>query len=760
MVARSDAGIDVGRVSSRGVTTTAHRTCPFCEAMCGLELTIDDDRHVTVVRGDRDDVWSQGYLCPKGTAVGRLHEDPDRVRVPLLRDGDGFREATWDEALGYIADRLPRIVEEHGRDALAVYIGNPVAHSFQLAAGIPVLIPMLEGAQIYSPGTVDQWPQNVLSALAFGHMWAIPVPDLDRTDHLIILGGNPSASQGSLMAAPDVLGRLDAIRARGGRVTVVDPRRTGTVDHADEWVPIRPGTDALLLAAMANVLLDEGLADLGRLAPFTSGVDRVREVIAGITPDRVADVTGVDAATIVRLARDLAAAPTAAVYGRIGLCTQEFGTLASWLVLVLNVLTGNLDRPGGAMFPTPLATSLTSFKPPQGFTFGTWHSRVRGAAEVLGQVPAACLAEEIDTPGPGQVRALITIAGNPAVSMPDAGRLDRALPQLDLMVSVDLFVNETTRYADVILPGESFLQQPHYDSLIWQFAIRNGGRFSDAVFAPDPDRPREWEVLVMLGAIANGQPVPIDTAMWDDLVFGGLVQVIIDDPTMPLSGRDAAEIIAMAGDARGPERMLDLQIRISPHGDRYGEVADGWTLARLRAHPKGIDLGPLESRLPEFLATDSGRLELAPEHIVADVPRLRARLEAARDGGLVMIGRRHVRSNNSWLHNVEVLVKGRDRCTLLMHPDDAAARGLPDGAAARITSSAGSVVAPVEVSDEMMRGVVSLPHGWGHDVEGVRLGVASRYPGVNANILVPGDFVDGPSATHAVNGFPVEVAPA
>ncbi|MFM7060837.1 MAG: molybdopterin-dependent oxidoreductase [Actinomycetes bacterium] len=742
------------------MTTIAHRTCPFCEAMCGLELTLDDDRHVTLVRGDREDVWSRGYLCPKGTALGRLHEDPDRVRVPLIREGDGFREATWDEALTLISQRLPGIVSEHGRDALAVYIGNPVAHSFQLAAGIPVFVPMVDGAQIYSPGTVDQWPQNVVSALAFGHMWAIPVPDLDRTDHLIVLGGNPSASQGSLMAAPDVLGRLDAIRARGGRVTVVDPRRTGTVDHADEWVPIRPGTDALLLAAMAGVILDEGLADLGRLAPFTDGLDAVREAVSGITPERVAEATGIEATTIRRLARDLAAAPTAAVYGRIGLCTQEFGTLASWLVLVLNVITGNLDRPGGAMFATPLATSLTSFRPPQGFTFGTWCSRVRGAPEVLGQVPAACLAEEIDTPGEGRVRALITIAGNPAVSMPDAGRLARALPQLDFMVSVDLFVNETTRHADVILPGESFLEQPHYDSLIWQFAIRNGGRYSDAVFAPDPDRPREWELLVTLGAIVNGEALPVDTAMWDDLVFGGLVQVIIDDPSMPLSGRDAAEIIAMAGDARGPERMLDLRIRISPHWDHYGERADGWTLARLREHPKGVDLGPLEPRLPEFLATDSGRLELAPDHILADVGRLRSRIDAARDEGLLMIGRRHLRSNNSWLHNVEVLVKGRDRCTLLVHPDDAASRRLVDGGSARITSSAGSVVAPVEVSDEMMRGVVSLPHGWGHDVEGVRLGVASRYPGVNANVIVPGDRVDGPSATHAVNGFPVIVEPA
>ncbi|MFM7616262.1 MAG: molybdopterin-dependent oxidoreductase [Actinomycetes bacterium] len=742
------------------MTTIAHRTCPFCEAMCGLELTLDEDRHVTLVRGDRQDVWSGGYLCPKGTALGRLHEDPDRVRVPLIREGEGFREATWDEALGVIAARLPSIVAEHGRSALAVYIGNPVAHSFQLAAGIPVFVPMVEGAQIYSPGTVDQWPQNVVSALAFGHMWAIPVPDLDRTDHLIILGGNPSASQGSLMAAPDVLGRLDAIRARGGRVTVVDPRRTGTVDHADEWVPIRPGTDALLLAAMVGVILDEGHADLGHLAPFTEGLDRVRGAVAGITPERVADATGVAAATIRRLARGLAAAPTAAVYGRIGLCTQEFGTLASWLVVVLNVITGNLDRPGGAMFPTPLATSLTSFKPPQGFTFGTWRSRVRGAPEVLGQVPAACLAEEIDTPGDGRVRALITIAGNPAVSMPDAGRLDRALPQLDFMVSVDLFVNETTRHADVILPGESFLQQPHYDSLIWQFAIRNGARYSEPVLAPEVGRPREWELLVMLGALVNGQPLPIDTAMWDDLVFGGLVQVIIDDPSMPLTGRDAAEIVAMAGAARGPERMLDLQIRISPHGDRYGDRPGGWSLERLREHPKGVDLGPLEPRLPEFLATASGGLELAPEHIVADVGRLRARLDEVRSDDLVMIGRRHVRSNNSWLHNVEVLVKGRDRCTLLVHPDDATARGLVDGGSARVTSSAGSVVAPVEVSDEVMPGVVSLPHGWGHDVDGVRLGVARRYPGVNANVIVPGDRVDGPSATHAVNGFPVTVEPA
>ncbi|MEW6273447.1 MAG: molybdopterin-dependent oxidoreductase [Thermodesulfobacteriota bacterium] len=444
------------------------RTCPLCEAMCGLVLTVEGDR-VTRVRPNHDDVWSRGYVCPKGAVLGELHHDPDRLRAPLVRDGERWREVGWDEAFAEVERRLRPVLERHGLGAVTAYVGNPTAHSFSLSRYVGAFVALSSLPVIYSPGTIDQWPKNLVGALLFGGMWDFPVPDLDRTDHLLMLGANPAASQGSLLAAADVLGRLDAIRGRGGRVVVVDPRRTGTAEHADEWLPIRPGTDALLLMAMVHVLFAEGRVRLGRLAAMTDGVERVREACAPFSPDAVAGSCAIPAATIRRLARELSDAERAAVYGRIGTCNQEFGTLASWLVEVLNVLTGNLDREGGAMFANPLAWSSTSLRPPDqagGWAFHRCRSRVRGVPEVLGQFPVSCLAEEIATPGDGRIRALITIAGNPVISTPGAAALDASLPLLDCMVSVDNYLNETTRHAHVVLPGLSPLEQPHYDEMI------------------------------------------------------------------------------------------------------------------------------------------------------------------------------------------------------------------------------------------------------------------------------------------------------
>jgi anaerobic selenocysteine-containing dehydrogenase len=589
-------------------------------------------------------------------------------------------------------------------------------------------------------------------------MWTFPVPDLDRTEYLLMLGANPHASQGSLLAAADVIGRLDAIRARGGRVVVVDPRRTGTVDHASEWLPIRPGTDAAFLLAIAQVLFAEGRVRLGALDGRVNGVDEVGRIAAEFPPERVAGTCGIAAETIRRIARELSEAPRAAVYGRIGTCNQEFGTLASWGVDVLNTLTGNLDREGGAMFSNPIAWSLTSLRPPDfanGFTLHRWRSRVRGAPEVLGQVPVSCLAEEIATPGQGQVRALITIAGNPVISSPDAAKLDAALPGLDFMLSIDNWLNETTRHADVILPGLSALEQPHYDELIWSWALRNAGKYSPALFDPG-ERPHEWQILLILAAILQGaDPDTIDTRALDQLFFAGLVAGITQLPGSRICGRDPAEIVA-ATQGEGPERLLDFQIRSGPWGDAYAHRPGGLTLAELKRQPNGVDRGPLEPRLDEVLQTPSGKLELAPPYIVADVERLEARL-ARRDEGLVLVSRRHLRSNNSWMHNVPSLVTGRDRCTLLIHPADAARAGVADGAKAVIRSKAGQLVAPVEVSDEMMPGVVCLPHGWGHDKADARLSVASRHAGVCNNLLAPGDLVDVPSGNAIVNGIPVEV---
>ena len=728
--------------------------------MCGLEIDVRDGR-VAGIRPDRKDVWSKGYICPKGAVLGDLHHDPDRIRQPMVRDGERWREADWNEAFQVVADRLHPVIEQHGINAVTAYVGNPTAHNFSLSRYVGAFMPMSTLPSIYSAGTVDQWPKNLSSALMYGGMWTIPTPDLDRTDHLLVLGANPSASQGSLLAAADILGRFDAILKRGGKIVVVDPRRTATAKHASEWLPIRPGTDAALLAAMVHVLFEEGLAKPGPLADRAAGIDAVEKLCQPFSPERVQAACAVPAETIRRLTRELAAAPSAAVYGRIGTCNQEFGTLASWLVDVLNVLTGNLDRPGGSMFSNPIAWSLTSIHPPDqppGFAFGRWRSRVRGAPEVLGQVPISCLAEEIATPGEGQIKALITIAGNPAISAPDAGKLQEALPLLDCMIAVDNYRNETTRHADVILPGLSPLEQPHYDELLWSWAVRNAGNYSDAVFPPEPGRLAEWEILLKLAAITSGaQPDEVDTDVLDDLYFGGLVGVVTGDPASPLHGRDATEIVG-ATRGRGPDRLLDFTIRSGPYGDHYGAKEGGLTLASFKEQPHGIDMGALKPRLEEILRTPSGKIELAPDYIVADLPRLEARLDRT-DDQLVLVSRRDLRSNNSWMHNLEKLVRGRERCTLLIHPDDAERTGLTSGMQARVSSEAGAIVAPVEVTDEMMPGVVCLPHGWGHDVDGIQLEVATRFAGVNNNLIAPGELVDIPSGNAIVNGIPVAVAP-
>jgi anaerobic selenocysteine-containing dehydrogenase len=730
---------------------THYRTCPLCEAMCGLEVKTDGDR-VTSIRPDHDDVWSHGFVCPKGMTLGALHHDPDRIRVPMIREGTRWREAGWDEAFARSAELIGSVLAKHGKQAITTYIGNPTAHSIHLSRYVGLFIGVSQLPTLYSAGTVDQWPKNVACMLMYGSMWWIPTPDIARTQYWVVMGGNPQASQVSLLAHPDVLGEIGRIRARGGKTVVVDPRRTGTADEADEWVPIQPGTDAALLLALCHVLFADGLVRLGDLEGRVNGLDAVRALTAPFTPERVEATCRVPTATIRRLAHEIAAAPSAAVYGRIGLCNQEFGALASWLVDVVNILTGNFDRPGGLMFGNPIAWGVNSLPDPQwadGVRFGRYRSRVRGVPEVLGQFPLSCLAEEIATPGEGRIRGLVTIAGNPVISAPDAAKLDAALPLLDCMISLDNALNETTRHAHVILPGHSALEQPHFDDLIAMWALRSAGNFSPAIF-PTPDRPQEWEILATLGGLCAGMPLAeIDPNAMDDGFFMALCAAKNVDPgtVMPLY------------DHRGPERLLDLQIRTGPFGDRYGENPGGLTLQSFRDAPHGIDMGPLVSRLDEVLATSSGKIELAPPYITADVPRLAARLEREADG-LVLVSRRHLRSNNSWLHNVEVLVRGRDRCTLLIHPDDAARCGVATGGLARVTSEAGSVDVPVEVSDEMMPGVVSLPHGWGHDKPETRMQIARAHAGVNSNLLAPAHLTDPISNNAIVNGIPVEVRPA
>lgn len=733
------------------------RTCPLCEAMCGLKIHVRGDQ-VEKITPDHDDVWSQGHICPKGTTLGALHHDPDRLRQPMIKQPDGtFREATYAEAYARVDELLAPLIAEHGIEAVTAYVGNPLAHAFDLSRYVGILIGMSGIPMIYSPGVVDQWPKNVGSHLMYGGMWKIPVPDVQRTDLFVLMGANPQASQGSLLSCPDVMGEIGAIRKRGGRVVVVDPRRTGTAAKADQWVPIVPGTDAAFLLAVVNVLFAEDLVRLGHVAEHLEGgqgaVDALGALAAPWTPERVTEVTGVPTDTIRSLARELAGTERAVLYGRIGLCNQEFGTVASWLVEVVNILTGNFDVEGGLMFPLPAAWTVSDLPMPElenGVpNFGRWRSRVRGAPEVLGHVPVSCLHEEISTPGAGQIKALFTVAGNPVLSSPEGDRLDAALPGLDAMISIDLWINETTRHADVIFPGFSALESPHHDDMIWMFAVRSGAKYSAPVF-PTEDRPGEWEILIRLAGACLGVPMAdFDVAAIDDGFFDVLAMA---------HGVDG-EAARTHYDEGGPMRLLDLQIRSGPFGDRYGEVPGGLTLAKVQASPEGIDLGPMRPRLGDVLDTASGKLVLAPPYITADLARLEERMDRARPD-LVLINRRHLRSNNSWLHNVPQLVKGSNRCTLLMHPDDAARRGLVDGSLVTVTSATGSVEIELEVDADIMAGVVSTPHGWGHDRPGAQLGVASTTPGVNSNVLSPGHLVDVISGNAMVNGFEVSVVAA
>jgi anaerobic selenocysteine-containing dehydrogenase len=746
--------------------TVSFRTCPLCEATCGLAITTRDGA-VDRVRGDHEDVFSHGFICPKGTSLIELQNDPDRLRAPLVRTRDGgFHEVSWDDAFAEIARRLPPILEAGGRDAAAVYLGNPSAHNLSTLLYGRVLLKALGSRNIYSASTVDQYPKQMASALMFGHGLSVPVPDIDRTDFLLILGANPLASNGSLLTAPDMRGRLKALQRRGGRFVVIDPRRTRTAQLADEHFFIRPGTDALALMALVHTLFDEGLvaaAPSNHARRWLAGVETVEALAADFRPEEVAGACGIPAADLRRLARDLATAPRAAVYARIGTTTQAFGTTASWLVDVLNALTGNLDSEGGAMFALPAAGAGNTRGIPgrgRGTRFGRWQSRVRGLREVFGELPVATLADEIETGGDGQVRALITVAGNPVLSTPNSARLDRALASLEFMVSVDIYVNETTRHADVILPAPSPLERSHYDLALYSFAVRNVANYSAPVLAKDVGMPSEYETLLRLAAVVSGQGPNADVAALDDMVALGAVQLEAAGEESCLRDRDPAQILAELAPRRGPERLLDLMLRCGPYGDAFGARPGGLTLAALEAAPHGVDLGPLRPRLPDMLRTPSGMVELAPEPIVADVERLRAALaNGSTNGSLLLVGRRDLRSNNSWMHNLPGLVSGKPRCTVHVHPGDAQRLGLLDGEPALVSSRAGAVEIPVEVTEDIMPGVVSIPHGWGHDHGGAELSVAAHHAGTNSNILADELALEPLSGTAILNGIPVELSP-
>ncbi len=738
-------------------TTTVHRTCSLCEAHCGVSVEVDAAaRRVVAVRGDEQDAFSRGYICPKAWGLKGLQEDPDRLRRPVRRVGGDWQEIGGEEAFEEVASRLRGVREAHGPGALASYVGNPNAHDMGSAFYLPALLRGLGTRKRFSASSVDQLPKMLSACSMYGAPLAIPIPDVDRTDYLLVLGANPLASNGSLMTAPDLPGRLRRLRQRGGRLVVIDPRRSETARIADEHHFIRPGTDAWLLFSLVHTLFEEGRVTLGAVESCSRGLEQVRTLAKDFPPEATERVTGIGADTVRRLARELAEAERAVCYGRIGTCTQEFGTLASWLVDLVTILTGNLDRPGGALFPRPAHAPALEGPKPRPVPFARWHSSVRGLPEAFGELPVATLAEEIDAAGDGRIRALLTVAGNPVLSTPNGGRLARALEGLDFMASVDFYVNETTRFADVILPPVAPLERSNYEVAFNGLAIHHHAKYSPRAVEPPPDSRDQWEILAELAGRVNGA----DLATVDDLVLGAVLGSAVGpgSGTPEVSPEQAREKL---GDTRGPERILDLMLRAGPYGDHFDDARDGLSLARLREAEHGIDLGPLAPRLPAMLGTESGAVELAPEPIVADVARLRARLdERAADERMTLVGRRHLRSNNSWMGNVHALAKGRDRCTLLVSPEDAHRIGLGEGSRARVRSRVGELVAPVVVSDEMMPGVVSLPHGFGHDAEGVRLSVAARHAGVNSNLLTDEEAIDALSGNAVLDGIPVEISPA
>ncbi|MSZ56670.1 MAG: molybdopterin-dependent oxidoreductase, partial [Actinobacteria bacterium] len=648
---------------------TVFRTCPLCEATCGLEISVNPQEQIVRIRGDKDDVFSHGFICPKGSTLKQLHEDPDRLRKPMVKRDGVHVEVTWDEAWKEVERGLMGVIDRYGRSSLSAYLGNPNAHNLgpQLFSG--VMLRSMGTRNIFSASSVDQMPMHVAGGFMFGTAQHIPVPDIDHTDYLLMLGANPYMSNGSLCTAPDYPGRIQAIRARGGKVVVVDPRRSKTAENSDEWVSIRPGTDGLFMAALANVMFAEGLVKVEpRIASMMNGVEEFRTAVAPFTPENVTKATGVPAEDIVRIAREMCAAPTCAVYGRIGVNTVEFGATNAWLVNALSIITGNFDKRGGDMFTTPAAGSATTRGTAgkgKGFQTGRGHSRVSNKPEVLGEYPVAVLAEEILTPGENQIRAAITVAGNPILSTPHSVQLDKAFADLEFMVSIDIYLNETTRHANVILPPPSALEKDHYDIGLYAYAVRNIANYSEPVLQKDADTPEEWEILVKMGAILQGLGTDVDPAVMDDQTINAAVTSAVANSSSTISGRDAEEILAMLNKdgRRGTARMLDFMLQTGPYGAAFGANPSGLSLDVLLANPHGVDLGALESRIPEGLRTPTGMIELSPPSLIADLVRLEASIAKADDDQMLLVGRRELKSNNSWMHNIKVLTKGSLSCT-------------------------------------------------------------------------------------------------
>jgi anaerobic selenocysteine-containing dehydrogenase len=741
---------------------TIRRSCPTCEASCGLLVKVDrgDANRIVSIQGDPDDHRSQGYVCAKSQAFRYVYEDSERLRHPVKRTENGWEQISWDEALDTTARRLNEIRNEHGKDAIAFFVGEPTGHNYGTQLYLQPLMKTIQTERFFSAGTVDQHPQQMVCYALFGQQWAFPVPDVDHTDLFIVMGGNPIVSQGSIMSAPDIKRRLNDLKKRGGKCIVIDPRRSETAEVADQHIFIKPGTDAFMLMAFVNVLFAENRVELGRLAGVIDGIEQLRAIASEYTPENTAKITGVDATVLRDLVQQYCSAKSAALYGRIGLCTQEFGTLAHWLSCAISLLTGKLDNRGGMMFPRP-ATGAAGpgiggdLTPP----YGRWHSRVRGFPETCGELPSSLMAEEIMAPGKDKVHAVITLCGNPVLSVPNGKRIRDALQTIDFMVSMDIYINETTSQADIILPSTVHLEHNNYDLAYQGTTCRNFANYSPATLPADPGLKHAWEIILELTARMSG----LDAATMDGYIIQGLADQLAGVAQSLGGDLQASTIVEKVGTQVGPERMLDAMLRCGPYGDGFDDNAEGLSLAKLIAGNECVDLGPMQPYLPEGLCTPTRRIDLAHAIFIDDLPRFRKAFERHNNAGpndFLLIGRRHIRDMNTWLHNLQPYVRGKNRCTLKVNPADAQRIGLHDGGTARISSRVGSAEVPVEVSDEIMPGVVSLPHGFGHRYDDAKQTNAKKMlPGVSCNDLIDDEVLDVASGTSVVNGAAVQVFP-
>lgn len=686
-----------------------YRNCNLCEAICGIEITHADGK-ILAIAGDKLDPFSRGHICPKAVALRDIYEDPNRLRTPVERTSDGWQEIGWDEAFDETVRRLSEIQTQFGRDAVAVYQGNPTVHNLGTMLNSRDLLKALGTKNSYSATSVDQLPHHFASWAMLGHPFLIPIPDINRTDYFLILGANPLASNGSLMTSPDIINLLNAIKNRGGKIVLIDPRRTETTRVADEHFFVRPSTDAFLLLAMVHTLFSESLVDLDRLAAFTEGIETLRAVSKDFSAEKAEEMTGIPADEIIRLTREFASAKSGVCYGRIGLSTQAFGGLCQWLINAINILTGNFDRAGGAMFTAPAFDLLQVAK--GGNIHKRWQSRVRKLPEFMGELPVSALAEEILTEGEGQIRALVTSCGNPVLSTPNGVQLDRALEGLDFMVSIDFYINETTRHADIILPPATNLESSHYDVIFNTFAVRNTAKYSAPLFAKAENARYDWQIFQELTARISGN-----------------LETMKPEP---------------------PEFKLGLALQ-------FGKYQ--MSLDTLKESPHGVDLGELQPCLPGRLLTADKRINIAPEILVNDIERLKTSVGIENDPEFpfTLIGRRHLRDCNSWLHNSETLMKGKNRCTLMMNDADAREMSLENGQTVSVSSSVGTIELPLEVTDNIARGVVSIPHGYGHGRKGVKLDIAAEHPGVSINDLTDETVMDELTGNAAFSRVRVKI---